>query len=251
MAEALSLATSDFLMPYAGLIDARSDAEALTGLQEATRDLGFDQLLFAVIPQPRTNPNDVYLRSNYPLAWRNQYEQQNMRAADPTVEYCFKSSAPMVWTPQSFKTKPQQQMYEEAVSFGLRVGVTLPIHGAAGEIGMLTCVRDQAPSQAFLHDLQRNLAGLSLLRDVAFDAMSKFIRTNESAEQAPALTAREMDCLQWMTGGKTAWEIGRILSISEAGVNFHISNLRTKFNVTKRNDVVLKAIRMGLVSMPG
>jgi len=46
MAGALDLATSDFLMPYARLIDARSDAEAVTSLQEATHDLGFDQLLF-------------------------------------------------------------------------------------------------------------------------------------------------------------------------------------------------------------
>jgi LuxR family quorum-sensing transcriptional regulator LasR len=92
---------------------------------------------------------------------------------------------------------------------------------------------------------------LALLRDVAFDWTSKYIRVADAQEKPPALTARELDCLQWMTAGKTAWEIGRILSISEAGVNFHISNLRTKFNVSKRNDVVLKAIRLGLVSLPG
>lgn len=68
--------------------------------------------------------------------------------------------------------------------------------------------------------------------------------------QAPTLTARELDCMRWMAAGKTAWEIGRILGISEAGANYHISNLRSKFGVSRRNDVVLKALHMGLIKLP-
>ncbi len=68
--------------------------------------------------------------------------------------------------------------------------------------------------------------------------------------QQPALTARELDCLHWMAAGKTAWEIGRILSISEAGANYHISNLRSKFGVSRGNEVVLKALHMGLIKLP-
>lgn len=241
----------EFLSSFDPLREASSDADALKKLHGAAQDLGFDQIMFAVIPQPKISTKDVYMRTSYPAEWRNLYERQNLREVDPTVEYCFKSTAPLVWMPQSFKTSAQQSLYEEASAFGLRVGVTLPIHGPSGEVGMLTCVRDQAPNAAFVKDLGQQLGSLTLLRDVAFDSMKKFIHAGEEAEEVPTLTARELDCLHWMAVGKTAWEIGRILSISEAGVNFHFSNLRNKFGVSKRNDVVLRAIRFGLISLPG
>ena len=241
----------DFFSTYDKLMNAPDEPDMVMRLQGAAQELGFDKVLFAVIPQPKVNVNDVYLRSNYPEQWREHYDRQNLRAADPTVEYCFKSSSPFVWMPQSFKTPEQQALYEAASSFGLKVGVTLPIRGVGGEIGMLTCVRDEAPGPAFLKDLSQNLGGLSLLRDVAFDSLHQYVHAAAApAEDVPVLTARELDCLKWMCAGKTAWEIGRILSISEAGVNFHIGNLRTKFGVSRRNDVVIKAIRLGLITLP-
>ncbi|KQQ33026.1 hypothetical protein ASF61_13155 [Duganella sp. Leaf126] len=242
----------DFFATYDALMNARDETDTVARLQTAATDLGFDKVLFAVIPQPKVSVAEIYLRSNYPSQWREHYDRNNLRAADPTVEYCFKSGSPFVWMPQSFKTPAQQALYEEAASFGLKVGVTLPIRGVGGEIGMLTCVRDENPGPAFLKDLGRNLGGLSLLRDVAFDSLHQYLHAPVApAEEAPVLTARELDCLQWMCAGKTAWEIGRILSISEAGVNFHITNLRTKFGVSRRNDVVIKALRMGLIKLPG
>ena len=242
----------DFFATYDALMNARDEADTVARLQAAAQGLGFDKVLFAVIPRPKVSIGDIYLRSNYPEQWRDHYDRHNLRDADPTVEYCFKSSSPFVWMPQSFKTPAQQALYEEAASFGLKVGVTLPIRGAGGEIGMLTCVRDQMPGPAFLKDLGHNLGGLSLLRDVASDSLHQYVHASVApVEEAPNLTARERDCLQWMCAGKTAWEIGRILSISEAGVNFHISNLRAKFGVSRRNDVVIKALRLGLITLPG
>lgn len=243
---------SHFLAPAAPLRPEATEPELTANLFSAIRDLGFDKTMFAVIPDPQADPGNVFLRSNYPQDWRDNYERRNLRNVDPTVAYCFRSYSPLVWMPQSFQTPDQQAMYEEASAFGLRGGVTLPIHGPRGEVGMLTCVSDRAPDLAFVKDLQHNLGGLTLLRDMAFESMSKFISADPVEDlDKPVLTARELDCLQWMAAGKTAWEIGRILGISEAGVNFHIANMRGKFGVSKRNDVVLRAIRLGLIKLPG
>lgn len=240
----------DYVTPFEPLKQATTEDDTLKKLQDAVQKLGFEKMMFAVIPQPKIS-GDAYMRSTYPDAWRNYYDQHNLRATDPTVAHCMKASSPFIWMPQSFKTESQQALYEEGASFGLRVGVTLPIHGPSGEVGMLTCVRDQAPDMAFLKDLNYSLGGLMLLRDVGFEALSKYINgSTDATEKAPVLTAREHDCLKWVTVGKTAWEIGRILNISEAGVNFHLGNLRAKFGVSRRNDIVVKAIRLGLVSLP-
>jgi LuxR family quorum-sensing transcriptional regulator LasR len=248
----------DALSGFESLMGATTETDALQHLEKAVREVGFDHMLFAVIPQPKISVENAYLRSNYPEKFRRHYDANNLRAVDPTVEYCFKSNGPFVWMPQSFRTAEQSYLYEEAAGHGLRVGVTLPIRGVGGEVGMLTCARDQAPSHAFLKELGTQLGALTLLRDVAFDAINPYTAAPSApaaaaapGEEVPELTARERECLTWLTAGKTAWEIGRIMNISEAGVNFHVANLRTKFGVGRRNDVVLKAIRLGLVSMPG
>lgn len=241
---------SGFSGLFNGLAEAPSEADAVLRMQSGAQDLGFDKIMFAVIPQPKLNAADVYMRSNYPAKWREHYDHQNLRAADPTVEFCFKSSAPFIWAPESFKTPEQRALHEEASAHGLKSGVTLPIHGAGGEIGMLTCVRDQAAGPEFMRDLARQLGSLTLLRDIAFDSLRKYMDVAPPGQDVPVLTARELDCLQWMAAGKTAWEIGRIMSISEAGVNFHMGNLRSKFGVSRRNDVVIKAIRLGLITLP-
>ncbi len=237
------------LANFAPIMEACSSAEAMSHVERAVRALGFERLLFAVTAQTSNGSKDLYLHSTYPQAWREHYEKNNLRANDPTVVHCFKSMSPFVWKPESFHTSAQQGMLEEATAFGLHSGVTLPIHGLNGEVGMLTCVRDDSSAASFQRDLSQTLGELCLLRDVAVDAIISHIAPKVE-EEAPVLTVRELDCLRWIAAGKTTWEIGRILSISEAGVNFHICNLRTKFGVNRRSDVVIKAIRLGLIALP-
>ncbi|RWR03014.1 hypothetical protein ED28_04910 [[Pantoea] beijingensis] len=238
------------LTEFEPFTNASSKDEVMLQVEQAVKSLGFERFLYAVVPKQGTNDSGFFLYSTYPEKWRKHYDSQNFRSNDPTVSHCFKSMSPLVWQPESFQTIEQKTLYEEASSFGLRAGITLPIHGLLGEVGMLTCVRDELPGLNFLRDIKHNLSSLSLLRDVVCDAMSAYT-TMEAAlnETTPQLTVRELDCLRWMAAGKTTWEISRILNISEAGVNFHISNLRNKFGVNRRNDVVIKAIRIGIITL--
>jgi len=233
------------------LANASSKDEVMLQVEQIVKSLGFERFLFAVVPKPGAPNAGIFLHSTYPEEWRKYYDSQNLRSDDPTVSHCFKSMSPFIWLPESFQTPEQKRLYEEASSFGLRTGVTLPIHGLSGEVGMLTCVRDDLSDQNFRQDLKQNLSSLSLLRDVVCDAMSAYITMEITVDKAtPKITVRELDCLRWMAIGKTTWEISRILSISEAGVNFHISNLRNKFGVNRRNEVVIKAIRTGIITLP-
>lgn len=64
------------------------------------------------------------------------------------------------------------------------------------------------------------------------------------------LTAREHDCLYWAAQGKTSWEIGCILGISERTANFHIANLCDKLDVRTRQAAITAAMRQDLLSPP-
>lgn len=55
------------------------------------------------------------------------------------------------------------------------------------------------------------------------------------------LTERERDIMRWVVLGKTNWEIGQILGISENTVKFHLQNAMSKLNAVKRSQAAAKA----------
>jgi len=61
------------------------------------------------------------------------------------------------------------------------------------------------------------------------------------------LTGRELECLEWVSHGKTSWEIGNILDLSERTVNFHLLNACRKLEVYGRQHAVAKAFRLGVL----
>ncbi|HWK71261.1 helix-turn-helix domain-containing protein [Pollutimonas sp. M17] len=63
------------------------------------------------------------------------------------------------------------------------------------------------------------------------------------------LTQRELSCLQWAALGKTSWEMGMILGLTERTVNFHIHNACRKLGVHGRQAAITAALQAGL--LPG
>lgn len=66
---------------------------------------------------------------------------------------------------------------------------------------------------------------------------------------AITLTRREKEILVWGARGKSSWEIGKILSCTESGVNYHFDNIRRKFGVTSRWVAAFKALEQGLIQL--
>ncbi|CAM3141893.1 helix-turn-helix transcriptional regulator [Pseudomonas floridensis] len=63
------------------------------------------------------------------------------------------------------------------------------------------------------------------------------------------LTVKELQVLEWVAIGKSAWEISRIQGCSEATVYFHTSNIRRKFGVHSLRTALVIAIREGIISL--
>jgi DNA-binding CsgD family transcriptional regulator len=70
----------------------------------------------------------------------------------------------------------------------------------------------------------------------------------DGGDEAPArLTARELEVLRWTMEGKTAWETGAILGISEQTVVRHLCRVTHKLGCVNKIQAVVKAMRLGLV----
>ena len=65
--------------------------------------------------------------------------------------------------------------------------------------------------------------------------------------ERPGLTPRELEALRWTMEGKTAWEVGQILSITERTAVLHLQNAMRKLGATSKHQAVLKALRLGLI----
>jgi LuxR family quorum-sensing transcriptional regulator LasR len=214
------------------------------------RRLRYTYTLYAVVPRPGMRPGmkhvDTYVRSNYPTEWSQIYHDEGYVLIDPTLAHCWTQTRPLIWSSPQFVGSEQRRLYEKACQFGLRAGVTLPIHGPKHEAGMLCFVSSDNPTTTVLSRMERDLPKLTLLRDIAFDTSRRFL--NDYTEtRIPKLTPREGECLKWTARGKSTWEIAKIFGCSEATVNFHMSNIRTKFGVSSRSAAAVKATRMGLI----
>ncbi|ANI21638.1 hypothetical protein AB870_25750 [Pandoraea faecigallinarum] len=98
----------------------------------------------------------------------------------------------------------------------------------------------------FGHSPWRQHAGAVLATHV-HDAVWRIVLRDAARRAAPALTPRERECLAWVARGKTSWEIGRILTISEHGVVFHLRSAMRKFDVSSRHRAAKLAGDYGLL----
>ncbi len=62
-----------------------------------------------------------------------------------------------------------------------------------------------------------------------------------------SLSEPEKACLEWAARGKSSWEIGKILKISENTVVFRIRNAMRKLGSNSRMLAATKAIQLGLI----
>ncbi|MDO8990095.1 MAG: LuxR family transcriptional regulator [Sideroxyarcus sp.] len=230
------------------LLDCTTEEALENEVIQIGSDLGFEQILMAKTFRLPVSLDTASILGNFSDKWFNYYCREQLVNIDPRVAHSKTHSTPLLWDPSIFVSKDQKEMYEQAASHGLSSGITLPFHGAKGEVGMLSFSTSAKPGLNTQRDLCHVLPILSMIRDFAFDASFRFAK-RVNHEPTPPITLRELECLKWCASGKSSWEISTIFGCSEAAVNFHFSNLRRKFNVHSRRDVVVKAILHGLLNV--
>ncbi|CAN7769043.1 autoinducer binding domain-containing protein [Variovorax sp. LjRoot175] len=121
------------------LTGARSPEDAFAQIALGARELGFEYCAYGLrLPLSFTNPKTLIL-SSYERGWRERYLEAGYLRTDPTVAHGTRSAQPVVWSNKLFERAPQ--MWEEARSFGLRVGWAQSCFDADGRMGMLTLAR--------------------------------------------------------------------------------------------------------------
>ena len=129
---------------------------------------------------------------------------------------------------------------------GYCTGLALALHLPKGLHFFIGVDRDQ-PLPANADELTRLMADLQLFASVGHESAIRALLPQSRQMELPALTSRELETLRWTMEGKTAWELGRILGISEQTVARHVNNAAHKLDCVNKHHAVAKALRLGLI----
>jgi LuxR family quorum-sensing system transcriptional regulator SolR len=226
---------------------------ALLGIQTANelfdevalvaKDLGFEYCAYGIqMPVPISRPA-VALFNNYSKEWQECYNERRYLAVDPTVQHGLRNTLPIVWSHQVFESAPE--LWEEARAHGLHFGWAQSSRDASGAVGMLTLAR--SAEQLTESELYASKAKMAWLTQYAHAGMAKLLVPKYVPEALVTMTAREKEVLRWTAEGKTAYEIGQILSVSERTVNFHINNVVAKLGASNKTQAAVKAAALGML----
>jgi DNA-binding CsgD family transcriptional regulator len=245
--------------------DILSDLDTLTSerafkrkFESAFSQLGFDAYTYVSVDieelesgKLRDYAANVICLTNLPPAWVAHYADEVYADADPVIRDCTSNRLPIRWTESyraNARSAAETRMMEDAWENGVRRGLSIPIHGPRGELGVFS-LNSQLNDKEFLRVSDETKFDAQVIAYHFHDAVQ---RTLKSAMEIPLpvpLTDREVEILRWTVSGKTAWEIGGILKISERTVNFHIQNVMEKFGVHNKTHAAAKAMGMGLLNL--
>ncbi len=222
---------------------AAVDRQGLKSLLDAElQHIGFEKFTYLVVRQPDGTIAPDFV-TTYPAEWAGRYKEKGYVNVDEVVPTAAVSLAPFDWRNLN-RRDHQKIIFREAAEFGIRNGVTVPLHGPNGAFSALSVASAAGPRE-FELQVQTQMLTLHMLGFQFHQAMSTQTRRNPKA--GFRFSARERECLLWTARDKSAWEISEILGLSQETVTGYLKAAARKAGVFSKHHAVVKAIMMGLI----
>jgi LuxR family transcriptional activator of conjugal transfer of Ti plasmids len=190
------------------------------------------------------------LISSYPKCWTSRYFRLGYQQLDPVVIRARTERGLFSWEGAARApsgSREQRLFFDEASTFGIRSGVTVPIRAGFGRVAAFTLATgDRGIDLDRVAGEWRDLvyqAGLYFHAHVGARLGVAFVTQRAGSE----LTQRERQCLAWTAQGKTAADIAVLVEIAPRTVVFHLENARHKLEAASIAQCVAIALRRGLL----
>ncbi|MBE0452105.1 LuxR family transcriptional regulator [Roseovarius autotrophicus] len=181
----------------------------------------------------------------YDIDWSSHYLENKFYEIDPVLHKARQSIAPVDWA-RLERGAEFQTVFRDARAFGITDrGLTIPVRGPFGDVGGFSVLRD-CPRREW----EMLLGGIiGELQAAAVHMHDTIIRSEPLSRvlNAPSLSTREIEILQWTAAGKSQQDIGDILSISHRTVEVHLRSARQKLQALTTPQAIGRAINLGLI----
>jgi len=220
-------------------IEAIEQADRAEGVLEAYEkaiaEVGAVYLAVIFLPRPGERIEDVCLAWKVPADWREHYASENMFQRDPAVRHSLHTIMPFDWESAPYDPETERgwgEVLQRGRDFGIQKGIAVPVPSPNGMVGAVWCggplFNEREPHKPLLHTL-----GLHV-----FHRLEQLV--GRKSKRNVRLTNRQREVLAWVSEGKTAWEIGCILNLSQRTVEWHIEEACKRLGAGNR----LQAIAM-------
>jgi DNA-binding CsgD family transcriptional regulator len=231
---------------YSSVLKAKDRDEFREEIIRFAQRLGFDTVAALTVVERGAAGTEFISVDNTPQEFANTFRDSVLMRRDPVMQHCRKQSVPIIWDQQTYTGQGVGELWEEQAQYGYNTGIAMALHLPEGRHFVLGVDRDQ-PLPGDADELQRLVADLQLFAVHAQEAALRLLLPEQLQPEKPALTPRELEALYWTMEGKTAWEVGAILGISERTAVLHVNNAMHKLGCVSKHAAVLKALRLGLI----
>jgi len=207
-------------------------------------DLGFHGYIMAGIPRSDQSLAQTTIANGWPPEWFDLYSRENLCAADPIPRHCLNTLNPFEWRDATYDREHDpaaHQVMTRARDFRFDRGFCIPIHydDATGAVSI-------AGERPYL-DAETKSA-LHLMGVFAHGRLRALSRATSPAS-GRKLSPIEAEVLRWAARGKTAWETGQILGLSERNVRWHLEEAQRKLMTKNKTATVAVALVKGEISL--
>ena len=231
---------------YLSVHKASTREEFRSEVVRFAQQLGFDTVsAVAVIDRPPDEPEFLAV-DNAPEAYRQCIDDAARGRADPVMQHCKYNSVPIIWDQDTYVRRGQGPLWESQALHGYRTGVCLALHLPEGRHFLFGVDRDQAMPRDPA-TVTRMVADVQLFAVHAQDAAQRIMLPPSAQHEPPSLTPRMLEALRWTMAGRTAWEVGKEMGISERTAVWHIARAMEKLGCNSKHQAVWKAVRLGLI----
>lgn len=225
---------------YSGLNNAITMQDILDATLKITKRWGFDYCGWrSKLPMPLSQHKFSVLNSNEDRVTEKRATGYYDNA--PVVKHCATSIEPFVWqgTTDDYAFLKAPSLFEEYYSLGHYAGWAQSIIEGKNMFSMFYV---DSTNKLTAKDFEAVDSKLQWIAVAVLCHMNKIkLQPNIS------LSAREKEILRWTGDGKTASEIGQILSLSHSTINFHLHNAMFKLDSPNKTSAVVKAIYLNLL----
>jgi len=208
--------------------------------------LGFETVSAITVVDLGLGKSEFITVDNTPTEFTDTYSDPRLQRKDPVMQHCKRQSVPIIWGRDTYVNEGAGELWEHQAHFGFCHGIAMALHLPEGRHFQMGVDR-QDPLPSDPEELQRLVADLQLFAVHAQDAAMRLLLPPAQQPERPALTPRELEALRWTMEGKTAWEVGAVLGISERTAVLHVNNAMHKLGCVSKHQAVLKALRLGLI----
>ena len=208
---------------------------------------GFKYFLFSRVPHTANTVEESVILNSWPKEWYELYSKNDYVTRDPAAMAVALNILPFTWRDiQQRRVIPgtDPRIFDEVRAWQMNHGFCIPIRTVDG----LEAVVTLAGPSLDISDAAKNALHL-----MAIYMSAKAIELADAPPPQRAhafqLAPREREGVVWIAAGKSSWEIGEILGLSELTVAAYIKSDMRKLNVVTRAQLVAAALRQGEINL--